>query len=755
MTNNKGKATINRRQVLFVGAAIGGGLAAGMLAGCGGSGSGENEQVSGGGLTKPQEIGPWVVINPDDSIKIYVPSPEFGTGGMTQQAMIVNEELMADWSKVDVEVASVQRDYINRGEYSPVPHVIAFFGGRSTISMRIKSMQQVGASVRERLRLAAAEHFSVKPEKIDIKDGVLVDRTSGQKLSFGAVAEKAAQITLDVEPAIKDQSDWAFLSKPSPGKVTTPKIVEGALEYGIDVNPPGMVYAALAQSPVSGGRLVRYDADAVKDFPGVLDIVTVDPDEPRGLPILSQPPYGFAYSEPRAGVAVIAEHYWQARKALDALPIEWSDGPGAEWDSTEKMYDALSTALDSDDNARVEVETGDVADDGTDIVEHEYLTPWCDQAPLEPLNGTAMVTDDRVEVWHPGQNAQQSYWVAADEAGMLPERVILHQPYVGGAFGRRLMGDDTRMVVAVAKKFPGRPVKVIWSREEMTRQGKYRPVFAARFRAKLNSESGLPESLTARQASRGHYPRLADCPYFMGLVPNVRVDARDLPFHLEPGPYRGPGYNSYGFVVDTFIDECAVAAGIDPMVYRLKLLRNWPNPGWVKCLEEVKKKSNWGEKLPRGKGKGVAISAWGLNGDKMGGTCVAVVATVEVTPEGQLTVESLDVAFDCGQVMNKDFAENMIEGGTIYGLNMALNEEITVENARVVEGNFHQYHILRMRDVPEINIHYGGLSGADRFGELGEPPVGPAGPAVGNAIFAATGIRVRRQPFMKQDLSWS
>jgi isoquinoline 1-oxidoreductase beta subunit len=518
-----------------------------------------------------------------------------------------------------------------------------------------------------------------------------------------------------------------------------------------------MVYAALRQCPVHGGRLKSFDAAAAKAMPGVLAVVTVDPDEARGVAMMSNAAYGYSLTAPRAAVAVIADHYWQAHKALEALLIVWEDGHGAKWKTTRQLHDAAFEALDSDNDARIEKLSGDVSGiaKAKIVVEQAYLTPWCDQAPLEPLNGTALVTDDKVEVWHPAQNSQQAHWVASDESGMTPERVFFHQTFVGGAFGRRLESDDVRMVVAIAKRFPARPVHVIWSREEMTRQGKYRPMVAAKLTAALDDKTGLPTAMIARQAARGHYPRFADTAYFMGPIPNVRVDARELAdIHVIPGPYRGPGYNSYAFIQETFIDECAHAAGQDPLAYRLKLLTDYPNHGWVKSLNAAATGAGWGKPLPKGQGLGVAVAGWGLNGSPKAGTCVAVVARVEVSRKGALKVHQLDVAFDCGRVMNRDAVTNLVEGGTIFGLNMALNEEMTVEDGRMVEGNFDTYPMVRMADAPKINIHFEGLSGEDRYSEMGEPPVGPVGPAVGNAIFSVTGKRIRRTPFRKQDLSW-
>jgi len=705
------------------------------------------------------ELSAWLVIEPDDTVILRLPAPEFGNGAMTQQAACVVEELACDWAKVKVEFASATRDYTGYSVYSVVPQAAAFFGGRSTFLMRVMGLQKVGATARQRLVTAAAAEWGVPVGEVTAAGGgVLTHAASGRSLRYGQVAGKAAALGAVATPPIKPASKWTLLGKAGPGKLNNPQIVDGSLTYGIDVRVPGMVYAALLQSPVHGGRLKSYDAAAVKGMPGVLAVVTVDPDEGRGVAMMSNAPYGYALTAPRSAVAVIAEHYWQARKALEALPVTWDDGRGAQWKSTDQLYDAALKALDSDDNVRIEKLSGDVGDiaKAAKVVEQTYLTPWCDQAPLEPLNGTALVTADKVEVWHPAQNGQQAFWVASDESGMPPERVIFHQTYVGGAFGRRLESDDVRMVVAVAKRFPGRPVHVIWSREEMMRQGKYRPMVAAKLTAALDETSGLPKAMVARQASRGHYPRFADTAYFMGPIPNVRVDARELAnVHVTPGPYRGPGYNSYAFIQETFIDECAHGAGADPLDYRLKLLADWPNPGWVKSLKAAAAGAGWGKKLPKGVGQGIAICGWGLNGAAQGGTCVAVVATVEVSKKGALVVRQLDAAFDCGRVMNHDAVANLMEGGLVFGLNMALNEEMTVKDGRMVEGNFDSYPVLRMAQAPKINVHFEGLSGADRYSEMGEPPVGPVGPAVGNAIFRATGKRLRRTPFLKQDLSWS
>jgi isoquinoline 1-oxidoreductase beta subunit len=701
------------------------------------------------------EFSPWISISPDDIVIVRVATPEIGNGAMTQTPMTVAEELNCDWNKIRAEFAPPSRDYREGGVYSPGTSPGGYFSGRSTADDRMKLLLQVGASARERLKAAAAATWKVPVAEIAAKDSILTHTPTGRTLGYGEVAAKAATVKLDVEPTPKPQSEWTLLGKATPTKLNNANIVNGSLIYGMDIRLPNMVYAALRQSPVHGGTLKSFDADKVKSMPGVLAVVTVDPSEPRGLALKTAAPFGYGDTHVRAAVAVIAEHYWQARKALDALPIEWDDGAGAQWKSTDQMIGAAVAALEKP-SGKVEKASGDAAliNAQDKIVEGVYVTPFSDQAPMEPLNSTALFTPDRLDVWHPGQQVRQAFWVAADEAMLDPSKVFYHQTFIGGAFGRRIFGDDLRMAVAVAKKFPGRPVHTIWSREEQTRQGKYRPLVATKLRAGLD-KTGMPAVFIAHQATKGHFPRLADTPYALGCIPNVLVDAQELPFHVITGAYRGPGYNSYAFMLETFIDECALAAGIDPLEYRLKLLSKWPDPGWTKVLKEVADKSGWGKTLPKGTAQGIAIANWGMNGQPQAGTTVAVVATVEVTKSGVLKVHQLDCAFDCGRIVNRDAVENLVQGGLIFGLNMALNEEMNVRNGRMVEGNFDQYPILRTGDAPQINVHFGGLSGHDRFAELGEPPAGPVGPAIGNAIFRATGKRIRSTPIRKHDLSWA
>jgi isoquinoline 1-oxidoreductase beta subunit len=702
------------------------------------------------------EFTPWLSIAPDDTVIVRVTTPDIGNGVVTQAAAFVMEELGTSWDKIRPEYASTNRDYRDGHVYSQVAGITGYFSGRSTGPDRMKTYMQVAASARERLKAAAAAQWGVKTAEIEAQNSVLTHKPSGRTLRFGEVVAKAAKVKLEVEPTPKDRSQWTFLTKTNPAKVQIPEIVNGAAVYGMDVRLPNMVYAALRQSPVHGGKLKSYDADAIKNMPGVLAVVAVRPQENK--PSDLKPPFPFGVSTAQHGVAVIADHYWQARTALDALPIQWDDGPGGQWKTTQQMNDAAIQALEKA-GEKIEKSVGDV-DAGFrsahKMVEANYLTPYCEQAPMEPLNGTAMVTKDRVDLWHPSQHSQMAYMVAADESGIAPEHIYFHQTYVGGGFGRRIFSDDARMVVAVAKQFPGRPVHVIWSREEATRQGRYRALMAGKFKAALGTD-GLPTALLARASGGPGFSvsGLADTAC-TGVIPNVQIESQVVPFHVLTGPYRGPGYNSNAFFVETFIDECAITAGIDPLEYRLKLYEKWPDIGWVKCLREVKEKSRWGQPLPKGQGRGVAIANWGMRGKADAGTTVATVVKVEVSKEGKLKILQIDVAFDTGRVLNQDAVRAELEGGTLFGLNMSLNEGLTIKDGRIVEGNFDVYPIIRMADAPRtIGVHLGGLSDNPRYNEIGEPPAGSVGPALGNAIFQATGKRIRSTPFRHHDLRWT
>lgn len=736
---------LTRRRFLVSAAVVAGGLSMQLRP----AGAQAAEAAGQGG-----ELSPWLVIKPDDTVVVTVPTPEIGNGASTQQAMNIAEELECDWDKVTVEFADFRREYQQPGSYAV--GLQPFFGGHSTDHDRMPYTLQLGASARERLKTAAAQRWGVPVEEVSARNSVLTHNPSGRTLRFGEVAAAAASVPLAEEPTAKPQSEWRLLGKAQPHKLQLPKVVTGQAQFGVDVTLPGMVYAALLQSPVHGGVLKSHDPDAVKDMPGVRAVVVIDPDATPGSPVTASPTFGFEGSELRSGVAVIADHYWQAKKALDALPVEWDDGLGNFWSSNEKMHERQDRVLDQWAGTAL-TKAGDVdAVEAAKVVEATYRTPFCEHAAMEPLNGTALYSDQGLEFWHPTQDMQQAFWVAVDESGLDPAKVTFHQTLVGGGFGRRVIGDDVRAVVAIARQYPGVPVKVIWSREETTRQGSYRTQLAARYKAGLG-EDGMPLSFQGETCYSGMALNIGftDMTYAAaGNIPNLRLQTSQLPMHVVTGAYRAPCYNAHAFTVETFVDECAVAGGIDPLEYRLRLLSGW-DPAWAECLKVAADRAGWGKPLPKGQGRGIAISNWPHPGEKQAGATVCAVAHVEVSQAGELKVHRLDFTFDCGRIVNKDAVAAQLEGGIIFGLNMSLNEGLTIADGAVVEQNFDALPMLKMGDLPEINIYFEALSGHDRFGIIGEAPVGPIGPAIGNAIYQATGKRVRSTPFRDADLSWS
>jgi isoquinoline 1-oxidoreductase subunit beta len=565
------------------------------------------------------------------------------------------------------------------------------------------------------------------------------------------------------EPELKPQSEWTLIGKKSPSKLFIPDLTTGKAVYGIDVKLPGMVHAALMQVPVMGGRLKSHQPEVALRMPGVRKVVVIDPANSRASPVKDETSFGMkGVTEVQHAVAVIADHFWQAKMALEAMPVEWDLGSGTHYRTQDDIYKGMAAIRDTGEGKVVLAKGDPAAATGKRVVAGEYLTPYGENAVMEPLGGTALVSADECQMWCATQDSRQAYWVAIDETGLAPEKVRINNTLVGGNFGRRTQAEDLRMVVAIARQFPGVPVKTIWTREEMFRQGRYRTPISTRFKAVLDDTTGLPQAVSGDLCFAGDRPLFqltqgyGDPPYFnSGAIPHVKLTTTNFPVHLLNGAYRGPCFNSNAFITETFIDECAQAAGIDPVDYRLALLAKWEKP-WSDVLRLAATKAGWGQKLPKGEGLGVAITNWPMATIRNFGSTMAVAARVSVSKAGELTVKRLDIAFDCGRIANEDAVRIQIEGGTLFGLNMTLNEEMTIRDGAVVEGNFDEYPMLRMGDsLPEIHIHLEALSGHDRFDLMGELPVGPVGPAVGNAIYSAIGKRLRSTPFRKQDLSWT
>ena len=712
--------------------------------------------------TPGQEFTALLSISPGNIVTVRGTTPDIGNGTMTAPAMFVTEELGCDWSLVRAEFVPANRDLAEDGVYS-ASGALAFFSGRSTSDGKMQPLLQIGASARERLRQAAATKWSVDVSTVKAENSML---TSGSNTAtYGEMAADAATVELATEPAPKPRDQWTFLGKESPKKLQLPAILDATAKYGIDVQVPGMVYAALRQVPAHGGRLKSHDAEAVKNLPGVRAVIVVDPDEVRpGLPEGMRAPFGMAATTngPQAAVAVIADHYWQAITALDLLPVEWETGEGAKWENTKTYYDAVSERLNNPVEPNVVVDKGDAetALNSGATVETEFMTPYMDHMNMEPLNGTALVTDDRVDLWMPSQHPQQALYLAADETGIHPKDVHVHQTYVGTGLGRRIYGDDTRMVVAIANKMRGTPIKVIWSREESIRQGRYRQALGGKLSGKIGADGTL-EAVKISIAGAGASARALDHSPYMTGIENWKIQTQNVNSNLMTGPWRGPVFTSNNFMLETFINQCAEEAKIDAIEFRRKLLANYEDDSWIKLLDLVAEKSGWGTDQGRGVAQGVAIGNWGMPAQKEGGptpnsgTTLAAVVTAEVSRRGQIYIPRVDIAFDLGTYINKEAVRAMVEGGVVLTLGAALHEELNIEQGRVVEGNLDTYRVIRQNDpsLPtEIHVHFEGNTGHERLSESGEPPMGPPPPALAHAIYKITGKWMTTMPFDRIDL---
>lgn len=669
------------------------------------------------------EVGAWLVIEPDDSITIRVSKSEMGQGIYTALAMLVAEELHCDWTKVRVEHASANRNLTD--------HVYGGMGTGGSRSIRSlhATMQQVGATARLRLIAAAARQWGVPEADCVARNSEVRHAASGRALRFGALAPAAATIELNAEPPITPPEHYSFAGKPLARLDTRAKCI-GQAQFGIDVRLPDMVYAAVTLCPVPGGTVKSYDASKVAGRRGILAVVPV----PNGL-------------------AVVADRFWRARQAALDLPVEWNLGAGVGTDSA-MFRAAYRAALDGPlVAARNDGDTAKALTQGT-AVQAVYEVPHLSHAPMEPLNCTAHVHAEGVDVWMGTQNPDMALTLAATAAGVPPEKVRVHVCYLGGGFGRRAVNDELIQAVTVAKAV-GKPVKLLWTREVDIRHDRYRPQAALRCRASLAADGTLnglhiqtavgsitrslgwgsvPDGIE-RQAVEG----LANQPY---AVANQRVECVLKNTHIPVMFWRSVGSSQNAFVVESFVDELAHAAKQDPYQFRRKLLAH--RPDFLRVLDLAAQKADWGKPLPAGKGRGIAIH-------ESFDTIVAQVAEVAVNTHGEVKVERVVAAVDCGHVVNSRLVEMQIEGGVIYGLTAALYDAITIKDGAVEQGNFDTYQMVRMADAPRIET-YLTLSGK-RWGGIGEPGTPPVAPAVANAIFAVTGKRIRSLPIGNTDLT--
>ncbi len=674
----------------------------------------------------------WIRIGSDGLVTLTLDKSEMGQGSQTGLAMILAEELEADWATVRL---------------GPVPENPAGWsrtmrtGGSNAIRSSWEPLRKAGAAAREMLVAAAAQMWKVDRATCRAERGAVVHVPTGRRLSYGTLAARAATLPVPADAPLKDPKDFRLIGTRVP-RLDTPAKVDGSAVFGIDVNVPGMLIASIERSPVLGGRLKRLDADRTKAMPGVRDVVALEPSSWIGT-------NGAWAAGCAAGVAVVAETYWQAVQGRSALEIEWDEGEAGTLDSAGIRAQLAALA---ERPGVVAQSLGDAAAALTGAakrVEAVYEVPFVHHATMEPMNCTAHVRADGVDVWAPTQNQGDAQRVAAELTGLPREKVRIHTTFLGGGFGRRLEPDFVSEAVRVSQAV-GAPVKVIWSREDDMRNGFYRPTSYNRFAAGLDA-SGRPVAWTHRIA--GTPLRLKFGPLEKGIddslvdgaidlpyaIPNLLVDQAVLELPAVPrGPWRSVGVSHNGFVTECFLDEIAAAGGRDPFELRRELLRD--KPRHRRTLELAAEKAGWGTPLSAGRGRGIALAEWGPT------VCVEV-AEVQVDADGSVRVSRVVCAVDCGPAVNVGQIEAQIQGGVVFGLSAALYGEITLERGRVVQGNFDTYPVVRMSDAPAVEVHI--VPSTDPQGGTGEPGVPPIAPAVCNAIFAATGKRIRRLPIGK------
>ena len=712
--------TLSRRDFLAVSAAAGGGFALGFhLPGPGAAAAAPGEAT---------ELNAWVVIGADDTVTVRVARSEMGQGSSTAIPQLLAEELGCDWSKVRMEFASVMRHIRENRVY------VSFgTGGSRAIRDSQSFVRKAGAAAREMLIQAATSGWSVPASECRAEKGFVVHTASGRRTSYGALAEAAAKLKPPAEIAFKADKDWTIAGA-SPPRFDIPGKVDGSIVYGIDVKLPGMVHATIKQSPVFGGRVRSFDAAKVKAMPGVLGVVAL-PDE--------------------GAVAVVAEHFWQAKTAMDALPIEWDPGDNAKVDSAQ-IAERLRQGLNEPGVAvRHDGDFDGAFAGAAKKVEADYAVPFLDHACMEPMNCTARVGADGVEVWAPTQNIEGALAAAAEAAGVPPTQVKAYLTYMGGGFGRRGRTDYVTQAVQVAKAFPGKPVKLIWTREEDMQHGFYRPISMGRLQAGLDASGNLTayahkvcgQSIFAyllpQNIRNGWDASSMDGTYNQAYkVANARFDYVMRNSHVPVGFWRSVGLSPNTFITESFIDEIAHAAGKDPVEFRRPLLAH--DKSWTNVLEMAAAKSDWGKPLPKGSGRGIAI-------DSGFGSVTAHVAEVTVDAQGRLKVDRVVVVLDCGHCVHPDNTHAQNEGGVVYALSALLNGEITIKDGRVTQSNFHNYRMVTMQNAPKVESYLSLTQGA-WWGGVGEPSMAPLMAAVCNAIFQATGKRIRTLPLKNVDL---
>jgi isoquinoline 1-oxidoreductase beta subunit len=718
---------MNRRSFVVGAAAVGGGLALGLDLPVG-------PKVVRAADGTP-EINAWVVIRPDETVVVRVVRTEMGQGTLTGLAQLVAEELDCDWSKVTTE-------YPTPGESLARKRVWGDFstGGSRGIRMSHEYVRKGGAAARMMLIQAAANEWKVPVGECTVDKGVITHKVSGRNTTYGKVADAAAKLEAPKDPPLKDRKDWKIAGKPLL-RLDTPDKVTGKLVYGIDIKMPGLLNASIRDCPVQGGKIKSFDAAKVTGMPGVKKVVQVGD----------------------SGVAVVADTWWHAKTAVDALPVVWDEGDNAKVSSA-SIAEWLKVGLDAD-QAFVGNENGDAKGAITAAakkVEAVYAYPYQNHAPMEPMNATARWTESKCEVWCPTQNAEAAFAATLAASGLPADKCDVYKTYVaGGGFGRRgAFHDYVRQAVLIAKEMPGTPVKLLWTREEDMTHGRYHPVMQCKLVGafdKDNNLTGLHMRLSGQSILANVFPQNLvngkDPLTFQGLmpqgqehafgytVPNLMIDHSMRNPHILPGFWRGVNINQNAIFLECFMDELAHSVGQDPLEFRRKLMSKHPRN--LAVLNSVAEKAGWGKPAAQGIYRGLA-QMMAFN------SYVAACAEISVSND-KIKVHRIVAATDPGYGVNPAQIDRQVAGSFVYGLSALFYQECTVKNGRIEQENFDTYNSMRINEMPKVEttlIEGGGLV----WGGVGEPTICVAAPAVMNAYFAATGKRIRSFPLKNHNI---
>jgi len=717
--------TMNRRA--FVLAAIGGGLAVGLDLPLGGP------AVVRAADGAP-EVNAWVVIRPDNTVVIRIARSEMGQGSLTGLAQLVAEELECDWSKVTTEYPTPGQSVARKRVWGSF-----YTGGSVGIRTSQDYLRKGGATARQMLIQAAADQWNVPVAECTAANSVITHPPSGRSTLYGEVAEAAARLAPPTEVKLKDPKDWKIAGKPVKRLDTADKTT-GKMVYGIDVKLPGMLNAAIKDCPVFGGKLKSFDHAKVLGMKGVKKVVRVSD----------------------TAVAVVADTWWHAKTALDALSIDWDDGDHAGVTSAsiakwlEEGLDAAQPAFAGNTNG----DAGAAISGGARTVEAVYSYPYQNHAAMEPLNATALYTSDKCDVWTGTQDGEAAFAAVVQASGLPAAQCDVHKIMLGGGFGRRGVTDYVRQAVAIARQIPGTPIKLLWSREEDMTHGRYHPVTQCKLTGAFDAENNLtglhmrisgqsisaavrpdalqdgmdPFAFQGLAPSKDAFARIG--PATLGYtIPNLLIDHSMRNPHVPPGVWRGVNVNHNALYLECFIDELAHSAGQDPLTFRRRLMAS--HPMHLRVLDAVAEKVGWSRPAPQGVHRGIA--------QFMGfGSYVAAAAEISVTNGSKINIHRIVAATDPGHAVNPAQIERQVAGSFVYGLSALFYGECTVKNGRIEQENFDTYNSMRISEMPGVEVMV--MPSGGFWGGVGEPTIAVAAPAVLNAYFAATGRRIRSVP---------